>query len=207
MSHNKEEWRNIIIFFIILIIIIFIFVIDNSKDDYDNYKEQIKDEFSNVQELHWTHIPVTYSFAEPNTFTDIHGLPNYKCPDFQIDRLKNAFDEIQNETDNIILFKEVDYSTEITVYCYRLKAEGGYYILGEGGYESDGNRIINGTLNFYDHLNCGTWPDAEIHEILHMFGYDHIDKWDSIMSPLQKTCDLGKIDDEIVNDLMIKYSK
>ena len=212
MSYNKKEWKNVITFFaVFIIIVIFIFSNNDSSyypNSYDNNEEQITDEFSNIQELHWMHMPLTYSFAESNRNIGPRDTFNYKCPDYQIQRLKDAFNMLQNETNSKILFEEVyDEEGEIIVYCYKLKADEGYYVEGEGGYISQDNLILNAELDFYDHLNCGTWPDVEIHEILHLFGYGHIENKSSIMTPIASRCDRGYIDEEIIQDLINTYSK
>jgi len=212
MNYNRKEWKGVIIFFVIfLTIIIFIFANNNSEyssNNYENNEEEIADEFSNVQELHWTHMPITYSFSEPNSTIGPRDTKNYECPPYQIQRLKDAFNILQNETENKISFEE-SYNEEgdISIYCYKLKAEGGYYIEGEGGYNYEGDQILNAEINFYEHLNCGNWPDVEIHEILHIFGFNHIENKSSIMTPVASRCDRGYIDEGIIQDLINTYSK
>lgn len=158
------------------------------------------DEF-NTDKLHWNHMPVSFSFSNENSSDQV------KCQDFQKGRARQAFNLIQNSTNNLVSFAEVEGQADIVVRCYGAKAESPMYMLaGEGGYSSYGNIIENGTLNFYTHLNCGTWPDLEMHEILHVFGFQHKDDESSIMNPVAKKCDLGKIDDDILNSLRETYS-
>lgn len=197
-----------IFFVVFLTIAIFIYANSTPKDDSENNEKdyQIKDEFPNVQELHWTHMPLTYSFAEPLINKDERGLDNHQCPYNRIKGITKAFEIIQNETNGSVYFEEMDGSVDITISCYVTKEDGEYLIMGEGGYNSIENRIINGTINFYPFdFGCSYWPDMEVHELLHVFGYEHKNDNTSIMRPIQKGC-IGKIDEDIIKDLINRYS-
>ncbi len=59
-----------------------------------------------------------------------------------------------------------------------------YEVLGEGGpLEIEGNRILKGEVNLYQgfdaYATC-VYPSKEIHELLHSFGFDHVEEpyWD-----------------------------
>lgn len=209
---NKSLIKTIILIFLILLVFYYgARYYGNNKNSFNNYfnnsLEKIIEKYDDVvtsnpkeDKLHWRNMPVTFNFVEQNLYSNI------KCQDHQIKRVKQAFIEIESETRGVVLFKEIASGGDIEIYCYGSTGEGGYMTSGEGGYEAYGNEITRGTLNFYTHRNCGVWPDVEIHEILHVFGYGHInDEW-SIMNPIASHCDLGKIDEEIINDLIETYS-
>ena len=116
---------------------------------------------------------------------------------------------IQNETRGTVNFREINGSlsgADITVYCNKARALDVFFMkVGDGSYNASGSIIYSGELNFYTHRNCGTWPDLEIHEILHTFGFQHRDDRNSIMYPQQVRCDLGEIDEDIVDKLVEIY--
>lgn len=165
----------------------------------DDWQYANKDYLSTINKLHWYHMPITYYFST----VDTDGSRD--CPDFQKERIRKAFNIIKEETDGAVQFQEEDIYGDIFIMCFSTKGSGGYMTEAEAEYINEGNVIVEGNLYFYTHMNCGTWPDVEIHEILHLFGYEHIDDEWSIMTPIAKRCDLGKIDEDIVQDLIETY--
>ena len=153
-------------------------------------------------ELHWGKMPITYRFVQEKTDPEV-----ITCPVYQVERVRDAFQIIHDETHNVVSFKEVEIGGDILVRCNGSKADDQLFMrLGDGYYGSSNNLITYGELNFYTHRNCGTWPDIEIHEILHVFGFDHTTNKRSIMYPIASSCDLGKIDEDIVQSLITTYS-
>ena len=133
--------------------------------------------------LHFDHMPITYAFVKDN-----ESQPR-PCQSYEQDRVRGAFRILQNSTNNIFCY----FRTDI------------WFFFGKGGYTYTGNVINQGTLQLFTNRNCGTWPDVEIHELLHVLGFQHKkDEW-SIMNPIQVRCDLGKIDDDIVANLTRIY--
>lgn len=161
-----------------------------------------------INELHFNHLPITYNFEIVQTENGY-----YKCPNTQKERVRKAFEMIKNETDDYLSFKEVEKG-DIQIFCYGRKISNsdyfGYTIIeGEGGYEAIGNEITSGILNFYDTLNPqnqrGNCLDLEIHEILHILGFGHIEDENSIMYYLSTYPCKYKIDEEIIEDLKRIY--
>jgi len=134
---------------------------------------EIEDNFSNIDTLHWTHMPIIYKFSEGDV-----------CREIRKNKILLAFNEITDLTNGTVYFKEgEDY--DLLLSCSNsLKDEQrlveGYWIttLGEGGINSiSENRILEAIANFYPVIDsCGYYPFVEIHEILHCFGYGHNDK-------------------------------
>ncbi|HLC31757.1 MAG TPA: hypothetical protein VJK51_03745 [Candidatus Nanoarchaeia archaeon] len=143
-------------------------------------------------------VPVTYSFVE-NTQEN-----ERECFSYERDRVRLAFEVLENETDGAVRFSESE-NGRIEVRCYVLKSEGYHLVSGEGSSTVIGGEIVGGTLRLYTTRNCGVWPDVEIHELLHIFGFGHIDDRTSIMYPEQLKCDLGSVDGEIVQELKEVY--
>ena len=145
--------------------------------------------------------PITYSFAKPG------GLFERECRSYEIDRVVEAFDILSNLTEGRLEFANASYDALIKIKCYKAKANGlGYMLAGEGGYRAEAQKIVGAELKLYTHMNCGTWPDLELHEILHIFGFGHRDEKQSIMNPILVKCDLGKIDKDIIGKLNELYS-
>ena len=214
-------WFLVLVFVIALIVIAFyvsgVFDFSLKKMNFDDAEEVLLGERRNIEEtgnvipddfpdaigLHWGHMPLTYGFAVPN-----ESNSNVNCQEHQVNRVIKAFEIVTNETGGAVNFLEGEGDVDIEIYCNKAQAEGpGYMVLGDGGYEAYGNVIFKGTLNFYTHRNCGTWPDMEVHEVLHTLGFEHIDDKKSIMYYEQVRCDAGKIDDEIVDKLIGIYSQ
>jgi len=83
--------------------------------------------------------------------------------------------------------------------------------------KSDNGRVYDAKKSGFEISDCG-YPDTEIHEILHVFGYDHRNNPDSIMNPTAELIgalykeDLCKsaissIDLDIVEDLIQNYKE
>ena len=114
---------------IFLLLVIFSIVISEkisdhspSNEDYyndsnENYtiisEENIGDDFSYASELHWDHMPVTFSFAKQNIRES-----NINCQDYQIKRVRQAFKIIENETNGISssILKTINHKSKLPMY-------------------------------------------------------------------------------------------
>ena len=198
-----------------------------------------------TKKLHWTHMPVTY-----NIHNRAHMLKD--CGRYESNKIKRAFDRIENATNGIVNFKEVDNQKEADIVltcsliedCYKTKtdisdnwvtiteticehAKGNANITDTESYKILKARVeIIGLAGFAETKHkgpsgfyfgsCGH-PTTEIHEILHNFGYEHINNPDSIMylkinlvgsTRFSKGKCVGtdkQIDDWIVKDLIETY--
>ena len=195
----------------------------DSSEEYDNYyadnfqKEAIiesapviNDDFSDVAELHWDHLPIKYFIRNEK-----------ECGTYETAQINRAFIEISVSTNNTVYFEKVNNSMESDIElfcsfiedCYNLeKWEDAYWeyeeeticahdlgralitetkgnkiikaeieLIGLEGFSETSNRRRSKASGFY----IGTCGDAntEIHEILHVFGFDHSFDWSSIMYP------------------------
>ena len=127
------------------------------------------------------------------------------CDDRKKERLKKAFNEITRNV-NLLSFVEVDKNPDIFVSCEKNSEENiqqEYFIAGEGGAREiiptgRFNIINEGVIFLYDN------PNKEIHELMHVFGFDHNNDKKSIMYPLLDSCD-QQLDDSIVEELKKIY--
>ena len=176
----------------------------HSEYDFQGYT--INDSFSHSERLHWTHMPLSYII--------------YNCSDYQTRRILRALEAIENETNKSVLFRNnTDNETDINIVCnkdYKPSEESkGYMTIGESGYwtyKDFPNIIAKAEINFYGISEntysggCIAYPDAEVHELLHAFGYGHTeDRW-SIMYPSSVEC-IRSIDDDITEDLIETYKR
>ncbi len=164
--------------------------------------------------IRFDHEPITYSI-EPNLEADAKV-----CSDAQVERIDQAFETIQSETQrNVIFLKVLPGKEDISLYCSDIENGNLTYFSNstfkvatftvteaQSQFSHKGNIIKKGIITFYPHRNCGTWPDVEIHEILHALGFVHTDDKTSIMYPISLICDRDKIDEWIIKDLIETYS-
>ena len=152
-------------------------------------------------------LPISYSISE-------------NCSNYMKQRIRKSFIKIFEETNSTLFFIETNTNPDIKITC-KIDLPLGYYL--DGGTYTAGlstlgvinHSINNATINFYN-LNsraetwemgaCAKYPDTEIHEILHVFGFNHNNKEGSIMSPSSEGCDVKSIDKYIVDCLKYTYS-
>jgi hypothetical protein len=140
---------------------------------------------------------------------------SYSFVDCDLERerkMLDAFEIVTNKTE-IINFYESQTSPMITIYCSKEKQKqrNNSFVAGEGGpnqiLELDlYPLIIDGTIYIYDSRSqeeCES-PIVELHELMHVFGFDHITNKSTILYPYLDCKQI--ITDEIVNKLKELYS-
>jgi hypothetical protein len=65
-------------------------------------EESVYDEFP-TKKKHWTHMPITYF------------IPRKVCGDYEYHKLKFAFEDIEEATDNVVKFEEVNNSDNVDI--------------------------------------------------------------------------------------------
>ncbi len=149
-----------------------------------------------------------------------HNSISYKidseCSDEKKERMLEAFKELENKV-GIIDFYSIFESPDIEVSCSELEKKSpdkDFFIAGEGGAKEiiqtgRYNVITNGIIllhgNPHGFYEC-EWPNIELHELLHVFGFDHSKDENSLMYSYLKSCE-QKLDESIINDLKELYSK
>jgi len=148
-----------------------------------------------------------------------HNSISYKidsaCSDQKKERMTSAFSELAGRV-GVISFRPVNEEPDIEVSCSE-KAEHSieedFFIAGEGGAKEiiqtgQYNVITNGIILLYDvfkGIECD-WSIVELHELLHVFGFEHSEDERSIMNAYLESCD-QKLDESIIRDLKELYSR
>lgn len=135
-----------------------------------------------------------------------------ECTPDKKERVYEAFEIISRET-KILSFKESLTNPIIIIFCNEVEKETteNTFIAGEGGPE----KVLNSTLypligggkvylyGTKKDSNC-EYPVVEIHELMHVFGFNHITNKSSILYPYLD-CE-QKLDAEIISELRRLYS-
>ena len=105
---NKKTIRNLLIGTGVLVLVVwFLFVPTTDEDSVISQISSPKDDFSNVGELHFSKMPITYSYEEDFCIGPI------------VPRIEWAFDILENETDGLLMFENVNSSdSDINFVCY-----------------------------------------------------------------------------------------
>tara|TARA_Y100000034_G_scaffold87295_1_gene104687 strand:+ start:2584 stop:3414 length:831 start_codon:yes stop_codon:yes gene_type:complete len=72
----------------------------------------VENDTSYISELHWDHMPITYSIVNEDF-----------CSDMELLRIRMAFDIIKNSTESIISFKEINNTGDINISCFDIQEE------------------------------------------------------------------------------------
>ncbi len=207
------KWFNWLGVILLMLFVIWLFIpedpIDINEDELDSQPPILEEETIPKEEgfpidpraYYWKDTPIHYYFSE-----------NLSC-DIKIrNNVLKSFDIIEEKTDRLVKFYEEESENAIEISCLKSDEED---IAGYGGieyYEGE-KEILRGVVeltkpnpNIYE--ECQTYPSTELHEILHAFGFDHIEDRRSILNSLPEygeSC--TQIDSEIVNCLKYIYSK
>ena len=167
---------------------------------------------------------VNMSYAEVQQFYPNmkfnHNLISYSvdtgCEQQKKDRMESAFNEIAIAV-GVISFIEKSDNADVLVLCSinekAVPSKENYFIAGEGGAKEivptgKYNVITEGVVLLYgdkNSLNCKE-PNIEIHEIMHVLGFNHSSNPDSLMYAFLESCS-QKIDDSIIKELKRLYSE
>lgn len=129
-------------------------------------------------------------------------------------RILMAFDELSKQV-NAINFYEVSDNPNIEISCSeenKPSINEDYFIAGEGGareiIQTGKFNVINGgIILFYDEkegLHCD-YPNIELHELMHVFGFGHSEEEGSIMYPYLESCE-QVLDSSIIDQLNELYA-
>jgi len=161
----------------------------------------------------------SYSFSDNLTNVALQFYPNMRFSDSRISyrigdcplnkkgNMEEAFSVVSQKTS--LNFYPVLSGEEISVSCdSKIKVEGRFFIAGEGGptniTQADSFNVINhGQILLLREVSCPL-PAIEIHELLHVLGFDHINDTKSIMYPVAN-CQQD-IDPLIIKQLGSLYS-
>ena len=212
--------------------IILFLIIEDRKDilltnNLPSFQEELQDNYLNNTRPHWTHMPLTYKIK-----TDYCTNFTARRIRWAFEALQNETQEavsfIEVKDDYIIEEREINKSegiaeshynqvlregVDILIECsLQAPEQGEYWTQAEASPITIGeNRLTAGYLHFYNvgenrySGGCLHYPLTELHEILHLFGFEHTEE--GIMSPISYGCVQFKIDDYIIEDLHEIYYK
>ncbi len=132
------------------------------------------------------------------------------CDENKRRRLLLAFEIVSNETEVLSFSSASNANADILVSCSKNAYQKGerVFISGEGGPTkiielSPYPLILQGRIILYNEDDCD-YPITEIHELLHVFGFEHISNSKLIMYPYLN-CQ-QKISPDLINKLKEIYS-
>ncbi|MBD3253211.1 matrixin family metalloprotease [Candidatus Pacearchaeota archaeon] len=153
-----------------------------------------------------------------------HNKITYKidenCDKDKEKRMLEAFNMLTEKVPQII-FLPINQNPDIEISCTRTDRvliersdKIDYFVAGEGGAREviptgKYNVIVSGIILLYGekkHTADCDWPNVELHELMHVFGFNHSKNENSLMYPYLESCD-QKLDDSIIRDLKKLYSE
>lgn len=150
------------------------------EQDYSSRLESINlQEESKRANYVWDEMPLRYSYDSSCSFRAV--------------RIENAVEEIEELTNRKVRFLKVEKNPDIEIVCDLSpkldEKEKDYLGKAVVKYDANNERIISAKLHLYGPVNdkC-SYPDVEIHELLHILGQGHSNQKGSIMMPMQIEC-------------------
>src|SRR3989344_6742110 len=178
-------------------------VLEVEVGEIDEIQQQLSEVKQFYTNMKFNHNDISYAF-----------LPN--CGSAEKTRMKEAFQEVSLRITKIS-FREISSQGDITISCSE-KADNiqeDYFVAGEGGAKEiiptgRFNIINEGIIYIYENpakkrVKCD-YPNIEIHELMHVFGFDHSSNKNSLMYPVLDSCN-QKLDNSIIEKLNSLYSQ
>lgn len=139
------------------------------------------------------------------------------CELTKTEKMTRALKEISDNVPEISFYQSSE-NPDIEFSCTEKSKDSvagkEYFVAGEGGAKEiiqtgNYNVITNGVVLLYGNpnnaLKCD-FPNVELHEIMHVFGFNHTTDKNSLMYPYLESCD-QKIDQKIIDELKRLYSE
>jgi hypothetical protein len=143
---------------------------------------------------------------------DISYYLKQGCDENKIEKVHLAFKELEERTKIITFHKQNDEEADIIIFCSDEQIENSKntFTAGEGGPSKFLNSslypiILQGEINLYEglyNMKCEK-PIVELHELSHVFGYDHINNEKSVLYPYF-SCD-QELGEEIISHMIRLY--
>lgn len=141
---------------------------------------------------------------------DLGYFIDFSCDSNKIKRFQEALEIITEQTGIITFYPIEESKADILVGCSEdsYEQEKNVFISGEGGPTSYLNlsfypMVIKGKVLLYNQDTCD-YPVTEIHELFHVFGFEHINDPKLIMYPYVD-CN-QKINPDVITELIKLYS-
>jgi len=139
------------------------------------------------------------------------------CDEKKSDNMVRAFDELSKNVNTLIFYPTVS-DADINITCSEDNKPGieeKHFVAGEGGAKEiiqtgRFNVITQGVILLYDNNKIKTidcdYPNVELHELMHVFGFDHVNDEKSLMYPFIESCD-QKLDSLLIDEIKKLYSQ
>jgi len=174
---------------------------NNNLEDYSNIVTTTNQFYPNMK------------FNHKNIGYTIDG----NCNEDKVDRMLQAFNELSNKVPQIV-FVPLARNPDIEISCDENKGEKideKHFVAGEGGAKEiiqteRYNIITEGIILLYENKKIKSkycdYPNVELHELLHVFGFEHSQDKRSIMYQFIESCD-QILDQSIIDQLKELYSE
>lgn len=139
------------------------------------------------------------------------------CEEKKKEKILSAFSKLSENVNILIFYPSLD-EPDIDISCaQKLEEEINekHFVAGEGGAKEiirtgRFNIITKGVILLYDNNKLKTieceYPNVELHELMHVLGFDHVDNKQSLMFPFIDSCD-QKLDYSLIEKLIQLYSQ
>ncbi|OGJ20737.1 hypothetical protein A3K73_03775 [Candidatus Pacearchaeota archaeon RBG_13_36_9] len=174
--------------------------ISDAKFGTDNLSYNVKQFYPNMK---FNHNRISYSIEEA-------------CDADKKAAMTEAFRLLHEQVAEIEFYPSA-VEPNIEIMCTK-KVEGttgrNFFVAGEGGAEQiiqtkRYNVITKGIVLLYGNphgsLECN-WPNVELHELMHVFGFEHSQDENSLMYPYLESCE-QKLDEAIIKNLKEMYTQ
>ena len=210
---------NILLIFIFVISLILIIAVGYLVYmDLPGSPENVNLELDNLSVVENESVSDVYQFYPNMKFN--HNDISYRiedgCEIIKKERMISAFNELSKQV-NIISFHEVSEEPDIEVSCTKKEKSfenKDYFIAGEGGAKEivqtgAYNVITGGVILLYESqkksIKCD-YPNVEMHELMHVFGFNHSTNKNNLMYPYLESCN-QVLDDSLIKELKRLYSQ
>jgi len=143
---------------------------------------------------------------------------NQDCDQEKQQNILLAFNELSQKI-NLLIFQPTTKIPDIEISCTKSSEESesyeAHFIAGEGGAKEiiptqRYHIITKGIIYLYQDnarktVECD-YPNVELHELMHVFGFDHVDEKSSLMYPILDDCN-QRLDESIIQELKKLYSE
>jgi hypothetical protein len=225
MNKNAKGMIIFVLIVLLFLFIILVIVLMTNLDLFSYFSYYAKSQNSNatiesLPELKNSSFEGVSQFYPNMKFNhnNISYLIHSDCPDDKKEAMIQAFDLLSSKVGTINFSNSESANPDIEVFCSEQEkltpGKTDFFIAGEGGAKEivptgRYNVINRGVILLYGNpqnaIKC-KWPNTELHELIHVFGFDHSKDEKSLMYPYLNSC-LQELDSSIINELKSLYSQ
>lgn len=174
------------------------------KTEFENLEPVISEVIQFYSNMKFNHNQISYKIEEG-------------CESKKEEKMINAFSELSNKVEELSFFP-TSTNPDIEISCTQDAKPGineKHFVAGEGGAKEiiqtgRFNVITEGIILLYENNKIKTidcdYPNVELHELLHVFGFDHVNDKKSLMYPFIESCN-QRLDLSLIEKLKQLYSQ